>query len=148
MNFSPKRLIPLNISDMQPWNLAFWRKKTTKLVLRTSFCMKVTVKWMHVFVSFTHHRMNEWIWMNISLNFERFWGLQRAIAFFTEDTFQKFFLSQNDVQFKFQMLTFEPLGSLAKNLTCSSLLGLLTLQKFWNFYWYSSRPSRNLFGTI
>ena len=56
--------------------------KKTNRFSPTSFLVKAILHSMHVFVSFTPHRMNEYI-----TELDVFGGLERAIALFPADTF-------------------------------------------------------------
>ena len=134
LNFSPKRPTILEISDMKPWNLLFWKHCPTHINSCESH------KWLKVPFCHFHLSQNEW--------YE--WIYDWTVCFWRTPESHYPLLSwciyccviEHNWSFKYKILSrVDPLGT---NLIFLSPLGLLKFQGFLSFLsilkWSYSKP--------
>ena len=117
VNFSHKRL---SLPKFQIWNLeiSFFFEKT-KSVPPTSFRVKATVHWMHVFVNFTYHTMNKYQW-KYQWTLIRLEDFREPLLSFQQIHFRNYFCYRIVTNWNSKYDILSPVDPLRKNLTFSS----------------------------
>ena len=118
------KLLKLPFSKLQIWNLKISSFGKPKCVPHTSFRVKDLG---HLFVIFTHHRLNEYEWI-----YDRTFMLLKD---FRTDGFQKFscYRIENNWSFRYKILSHVGLSWDCWNFNI-----------FWAFYLFWSCPTQNL----